>query len=454
MSAKRHPVVLRFEGMRPEQLARYIMHLKRNGGDLDHVDKARSHLNKRLIGEEDWAEKALAEIDDMRMHNYADELERLKARRRTKELRNRTLEGPKDPWRPSKHGPMREIILTANAEHFDGGRDVSLLCGKWAKQQREQAFEVCAVEWLKATFGDDVIHARCDRDEKAYHIHAIVMPRATDDHGRRVLQPSKFPEIANYELAQDLAGIWFAQVGLDRGQTRAFDARQARANGLPPPERVVHKRTAQWRAEQNIKLARKEALLAEKEGELDNRETDVAQRDAELRRSEARLDEKHEELDTREQRLDAREETVEEREREANAVLEVADAVASGDLSFAIAPDGQGEATPVVKAADLRRQEDLAKRIAAPSFGVGRLLGTLGKAWAAFRSSADAKALERYEKEFEEVGRIRSLVADILARLPAHLQSNIDQPIKMLAASLQRLNRMNAKATGDAQGND
>jgi len=71
---KLYPLVLRFEGMYAHQLGGYEAHRMRKGGDLSHVDTARSHLNERLIGEPDWAERAKAEIGEMAMTNFAAEL--------------------------------------------------------------------------------------------------------------------------------------------------------------------------------------------------------------------------------------------------------------------------------------------------------------------------------------------------------------------------------------------
>lgn len=201
MSSKQHPIVCRFEGLRPEQLSRYELHRLRKQKDRNEVDPRRTKLNKLLIGGEDWAQTVLTEIDDMRMGNFADELQKLQKRKRLKEIQQRTMEGPKDPWRPSKHGPMREVILTAHADWFNAAGDQSTLRGMMAKRRREQAFEDLAVEWLAYNFGADCVHARCDRDEKAYHIHAVIVPRATDRSGRRVLQPSIHPMIKDYELA-------------------------------------------------------------------------------------------------------------------------------------------------------------------------------------------------------------------------------------------------------------
>ena len=53
-AATDYPVVLRFEGLYPHQLAGYEAHRMRKRGNLAHVDAGRSHLNRRLIGDADW----------------------------------------------------------------------------------------------------------------------------------------------------------------------------------------------------------------------------------------------------------------------------------------------------------------------------------------------------------------------------------------------------------------
>jgi hypothetical protein len=74
---KRYPVVLRFEGIGPENLAGYETHRKRVGGDIGHVLKCPPEPNRRLIGSEDWAAEALAEISEIKAQNFAAELEAL-----------------------------------------------------------------------------------------------------------------------------------------------------------------------------------------------------------------------------------------------------------------------------------------------------------------------------------------------------------------------------------------
>ena len=53
-------------------------------------------------------------IEDMKAENFADELETLTKRRRKSQLKARMVEGPRDPWHATRHGSLREVILTAN----------------------------------------------------------------------------------------------------------------------------------------------------------------------------------------------------------------------------------------------------------------------------------------------------------------------------------------------------
>ncbi|MCP4818885.1 MAG: hypothetical protein GY883_06840 [Shimia sp.] len=274
---KQHPVVLRMEGLFPADLAGYERHRTRKGGDLSHVDETRSPLNHRLIGEEDWAQRALAEIGDMRAENFANELEGLKKRRRRAEMAKRIVEGPKDPWRGTRHGPLREVIITAHQDWFAAFDQDNMddLFG----ESREERFENAAVAWLRDSFGDDVIHARADLDETTYHIHAIVLPRSRTKDGRMMLQPSKHSLIKDYEKAQDSVGEWFAELGLKRGERRKQALREAvqqhrkeqaegnKADEAPAnlPEHVEHVSPREWREEKERQLADREAHIGKSE---------------------------------------------------------------------------------------------------------------------------------------------------------------------------------------------
>lgn len=273
----RHPVVLRMEGLFPADLRGYELHRRRKGGDLGHVDETRSNLNRRLIGGEDWAQRAIAEIEDMRVENFAKELEGLKKRRRKAELARRVVEGPKDPWRGTRHGPLREVIITAHQDWF-ASIDQSDMVDLFG-ESREDRFEQIAVAWLKDSFGDDVIHARADLDETTYHIHAILMPRSETKDGRKMLQPSKHPLIKDYEKAQDSVGERFSELGLKRGERRKEalreavqkhrEAREAQDKDaevpVELPQHVEHVSPREWREEKERQLADRESRVGKRE---------------------------------------------------------------------------------------------------------------------------------------------------------------------------------------------
>lgn len=273
--AKQYPVVMRMQGISPSDISGYEAHRMRKGGDLGHVDPTRSAENHQLIGGANWAQKVRDEIDEMKAHNFALELEKLRMRRRKAEAERRIVEGPKDPWRATRHGPMREIILTANKEWFSGF-DPDNFEDAFG-ETRQTRFETLAVAWLKEHFGEDLVHARADLDEEAYHIHAVVLPRSTTQDGRRMLQPSKHEMIRDYERAQDSVGEWFEGLGLTRGVQRAKATREAQQHNRSlrnnedvaiVPEHVEHVSPADWRRAQERKLADKEKSLAGKEKTL------------------------------------------------------------------------------------------------------------------------------------------------------------------------------------------
>lgn len=269
-----YPVVLRLEGLFPAQLAGYEMHRSRKGGDIGHVDTTKSYPNRLLIGGEDWAREAVEEIATIKAQNFADELDALEKRKRQKNIKRRIAEGPHDPWRPTQHGPLREIILTANKNWF--ASDPSELLGEEPGQLIAE-FERLAVAWLKKEFGDDVIHARADLDEEAYHIHAVVLPRVRVEMTRKgkniatrlMLQPSKFAIIEDYEKAQDSVGDWFSQIGLVRGERRKKAAREAYAAGEKPPPKRFHVKPRTWRIEKDRELTAREAAVAIREDEAE-----------------------------------------------------------------------------------------------------------------------------------------------------------------------------------------
>ncbi len=397
-----YPVVARFEGMWPHQLAGYEAHRTRRGGDMGHIDRERSHLNRRLIGAEDWAAKALSEIEAMRTANFAEELESLEKRKRRKDIKRRMVEGPKDPWRSSKHGPMRELILTVNREWFEHAHPRPEL---W--ESREDAFEDFAKVWLRQNFGRDVIHARADLDEAAYHIHAVIMPRATVEikgAKRRMLQPSIHPLIKDYEAAQDSVGAHFAPLGLVRGQNRAAWIREARATGEEPPARRIHARPSEWRASEDLRLSLMDEGLEAQALRMDQRDADATRHWRGLEEREQQLDAERRRLEAREQELAEERRRIKEREDEAEVVLGLADSLASGELVIrehserAVLTTSE-QSSPELRAGAAERAKSLKKQ--SPT-GYKRAKRAFGRAWSSLRRDAREEARVKAEQDLAE----------------------------------------------------
>ncbi|TCO70242.1 plasmid recombination protein [Rhodovulum euryhalinum] len=254
---EKHPVVYRVEEIWSAELGRIEMHRKREGGDLSHIAKHRTQLNEFLIGDEGWKEQLAKEIDRARELNfrYAYHARRW-VRKRKKEAEKIRRAGPKDPWKSDRsEGPLREIVLTANKRFFQDE-----MTG-FGDAERERVFEKCAVQFLKKEYRGTVVAAWVDRDEEAYHIHAVAAPwveKSTKNAGRqRMLVPGSIPVLASYEKGQDLVAQYFAPAGLVRGERRAARRREALENEreaeLPRDNIPCHV----WRQEEAVKLDEK-----------------------------------------------------------------------------------------------------------------------------------------------------------------------------------------------------
>ncbi len=249
VAAPTYPVVLRMTGVFPHQLARMVFHDKREGGDLEHVDADQTVHNKLLYGAPTWAEDLQAEIDTVSQFNLENAVEALRTKSRQKQAEALLDAGASVPWRATKHGPIRDGILTVNKAWFGGtGRD------SW-DQDRVAAFEARSLEFLHAHFpGTQLRHVSAHEDEEAYHIHfavAVWVERTSKNKGHQfMLQPSANPLIRNYETAQTTVGEFFSELGLTRGERRAEARREARARGEEGPERRHHVPPSTWRAEQ------------------------------------------------------------------------------------------------------------------------------------------------------------------------------------------------------------
>lgn len=84
VTENRFPIVFRFEGLHPKDIWRILMHDRRRGGDLSHVDPAATPFNERLLGEPDWDKKLKSEIRAAREGNFAGKIRALEAKSRKK----------------------------------------------------------------------------------------------------------------------------------------------------------------------------------------------------------------------------------------------------------------------------------------------------------------------------------------------------------------------------------
>tara|TARA_R110000868_G_scaffold77666_4_gene222266 strand:- start:16476 stop:18200 length:1725 start_codon:yes stop_codon:yes gene_type:complete len=246
------PIVLRLAGLWPHQLRRFKFHDERRGGDLVHVDLDLTKGNACLVGDETWDQVIRDEIEAMKLHNFEQQVAALEEKSRCAEARKVEAEGPVDPWRVRKEGPLREGILTVNKEWFGGSGQ-----SKWEPSKVEE-FRQTAMKFLRKQFPNGQLrYASAHLDEEALHIHFIVVTwveKPSTNRGFQILlQPSANPLIADYELAQDLAGEAFAEIGIARGERRAEARRQARAEGKPLPDKRKHVAPSKWRAEERRK---------------------------------------------------------------------------------------------------------------------------------------------------------------------------------------------------------
>ena len=228
------PVVLRFAGLSPQLLHRFTMHDRRRGGDVRHVNRAATGANRVLHGDPDWDAQLRVEIEQAREANHAQVIRARRAKGREKEAKELERQGPSDPWRASRTGPLREGILTAHKSYFGGAGRAA-----W-DDEKAKHFKERALQFLRTHFPDDqLLYVSAHEDEESYHLHftvAVWVTKTSANSGQqRMLQPSANPLLKRYEHAQDLAGEAFADLGLLRGEKRAAARRTARDKGEPLP---------------------------------------------------------------------------------------------------------------------------------------------------------------------------------------------------------------------------
>jgi len=260
VSLKKYPVVLRFKGLWPRDLRRFIFHDLRRGGDLAHVDLGLTDSNRVLCGEDDWDQVIRDEVAQMKQHNFEEHIAALEAKSRKSEAEKVEEAGPADPWRVSKEGPLREGILTVNKDWFGGSGQA-----KW-DPERVKEFRRVAMKFLRRSFPNGQLRfASIHMDEEALHIHFVVAvwtEKPSANRGRQILlQPSQNPLLRNYELAQDMAGAAFAKIGITRGERRAEARRGGGGEDKPLERKRRHVPQSEWRAEERRKAQEEKKRL-------------------------------------------------------------------------------------------------------------------------------------------------------------------------------------------------
>lgn len=292
MSEKKHPIVLRFASVYPSALSRIEMHAKRSGGPLEHVELEFIHRNKVYVGPT-FAEELRGEIRKLAGKNRDEEVAALLARKRKKDAAARQERGLVDPWHGNSEGPIREMIVTAHKEYFfaddmsdaddllttygigeDGRTIVNVLSNK-----KIEAFEAASLEFFDTYFPGSVRHLRLDLDEEAPHFHAVIFETVEKMNKARgsqtLVQPSANPLIADYELAQDVAGEHFSRIGLVRGAKRAEATRGAKEADLPIPDSARHVSPREYRDARARAIRQKETSLREQQQDLDLRKAET-----------------------------------------------------------------------------------------------------------------------------------------------------------------------------------
>ncbi|WP_283425484.1 hypothetical protein [Shimia sagamensis] len=367
----------------------------------------------------------------------------------------RILEGLKDPWRASKGGPLREVILTANKDWFAEAEESDVLFSEDEKRAKEEQFKAHAVKWLKARFEADVIHAHADHDEMACHVHAVIMPRHEKKSARRgtqqTLQPSSHPLLESYEDAQDDVGAFFEEIGLRRGAKGAEARREAmRANakarliagetGAEPvlqdiPKRREHVPTPVWWQTEILRLQNEaEALVRDQ---------------AAASRSKTEANQKIEKAKSAERAAKQRESAALEREKDAASVLAVADAVSSGELQFEGADhDVKQVLTEPQTSEEAITQETLKAR----SPRAVRLLQSLQNSFAQMRVKSDKLAEEKLATEAKAVRAsakaIESLKDAILKVVPQAARKRVLAEFLRVGQSAKKVEEKLRKSHG------
>ena len=143
-------------------------------------------------------------------------------------------------------------LVTVNKSWF-GGSGVE----EW-DQGKVEDYREYAIAFLRTHFPDgQLLYVVSHSDEEAFHIHFVIATRdskTTANRGEQIqLRAAANPILNSYEYAQDLAGEYFEQIGITRGERRVEARRQAKAEGSLVPERRHHTPPSEYREQERHK---------------------------------------------------------------------------------------------------------------------------------------------------------------------------------------------------------
>jgi hypothetical protein len=200
-------IVLRYERLLRSALAGVERHGRRQGADLDHVDGSRSHRNETLVGSENLCADVEARLVEMMRDNVEHRIAKLRKSRHTGTADDMAadLDAAGDdfkmleeltglPWDTKQEKPYTEGLLSFSHEWFEGDP------GAW-KTEKIDAFRSFAMDYLEKTFGNDLIHARMDMDERTPHVHFVVLPEYQKLTGKRMLGHHRHRHFSRKEIA-------------------------------------------------------------------------------------------------------------------------------------------------------------------------------------------------------------------------------------------------------------
>lgn len=283
------PVVYRLQPLHPRDLSGVRFHGERRGGDLRHITppehydaEGRDAPMVFLFDEtgqpiddpdRDWVGKIRQEVKEAAAFNTAQQVAELEKAGKGARARRRAKEGDKPPFRAQGPGPLREVLLSVNAEWFDKADGPP---GRW-DQAKVKAWSVQAMRFVQEEWGPALRYARIDFDEDGPHLHAVAAPwvkvRTPNGAEQKVMVPRKFKASSDLERAQDRAGAAFAHLGIVRGERRAEEARKAKAEGREPEPKRAHVSPRRWRQQMEAKAAE----LASRERAVEGRERAVVE---------------------------------------------------------------------------------------------------------------------------------------------------------------------------------